>query len=291
MSQVEHLLTVQDELGECPIWDPAEQALYWVDIEGNRVHRYEPASGCHEIRQPGFPMTAFGLRDTGGWITAAKNGLAFWNWHTGCYEFVADPVADVPNIRFNDGVVDRQGRFWAGTLNEADLNAPDSALFRLDPDGSTHQLDTGFATSNGLCLSPDSKTLYFVDMFHSQILAYDHDPATGALENRRVFAAVPEEAGLPDGLTIDSEGFVWNARWGGWRVTRYDPNGQIEREIRLPVQNVTRCAFGGEQLDVLFINSAWYGLSAAERKAQPLAGDLFCIQVDVKGLAEPKFMG
>lgn len=291
MSQVEHLLTVQDELGECPIWDPAEQALYWVDIEGSRVHRYESVSGCHEIRQPGFPMTAFGLRAAGGWITAAKNGLAFWNWHTCDYEFITDPVADIPNIRFNDGVVDSQGRFWAGTLNEADLNAPDSSLFRLDPDGSTHQLDTGFATSNGLCLSPDSKTLYFVDMFHSKILAYDHDPATGAVENRRVFATVPEEAGLPDGLTIDSEGFVWNARWGGWRVTRYDPNGQIEREIRLPVQNVTRCAFGGNQLDVLFINSAWYGLSPAERKAQPLAGDLFCVQVDVKGLAEPKFMG
>ena len=100
-----------------------------------------------------------------------------------------------------------------------------------------------------------------------------------------------KEAGFPDGLTIDSEGFVWNARWGGWRVTRYDPDGKIEREIRLPVQNVTRCAFGGEQLTVLFINSAWYGLSEAERQNQPLAGDLFGIQLEIKGLAEPKFIG
>jgi sugar lactone lactonase YvrE len=291
VSNVEHVLTAQDELGECPLWDAAEQALYWVDIEGNRVHRYEPATGQHEIRQPGFPMTAFGFRASGGWITAAKNGLAFWNWQTGAYEFVVDPVADQPNIRFNDGVVDRHGRFWAGTVNEADLNAPDSSLFRLDPDGSVHQLDTGFATSNGMGLSPDGKTLYFVDMFHGKILAYDHDPATGAVENRRIFASVPEAAGFPDGITVDSEGFVWNAHWGGWKVTRYDPTGKIEREIHLPVQNVTRCAFGGEQLDILYINSAWYGLSEADRQNQPWAGDLFCVQTDVKGLVEPKFIG
>jgi len=291
VNEVEHILTVQDEMGECPIWDPDEQALYWVDIEGNRVHRYEPTTGNHETRQPGFPMTAFGLRAAGGWVTAAKNGLAFWNWHNQEYQFITDPVAEEAGIRFNDGVVDHQGRFWTGTIYEDDLDAPLSSLFRLDPDGSVHKLDTGFATSNGIGISPDSRTLYVVDMFHRNILAYDHDPATGALENRRIFAAVPEEAGYPDGITIDSEGFVWNAHWGGWKVTRYDPAGKIEREIQLPVQNVTRCAFGGEQLDILYINSAWYDLSKADRHNQPLAGDLFCIQVDVKGLVEPKFIG
>jgi sugar lactone lactonase YvrE len=291
VSNVEHVLTIQDELGECPLWDSAEQALYWVDIEGNLVHRFEPATGCHETRQPGFPMTAFGFRASGGWVTAAKNGLAFWDWHSGAYEFITDPVVGQSNLRFNDGVVDRQGRFWAGTINEADFYAPDSSLFRLDPDGSVHQLDTGLATSNGLGLSPDGLTLYFVDMFHSKILAYDHDPATGAVENRRIFASVPEEAGFPDGITIDREGCVWNAHWSGWKVTRYDPDGKIEREICLPVQNVTRCAFGGAQLDVLFINTAWYGLSEAMRQNQPLAGDLFCIQTEIKGLVEPKFNG
>jgi len=291
VSEVEHVLTVQDELGECPIWNVDEQALYWIDIEGNRVHRFEPATASHEIRRPGFPMTAFGLRATGGWVTAAKNGLAYWHWPSQEYEFISDPVADEAGIRFNDGVVDRQGRFWTGTIYEEDFDAPLSSLFRLDPDGSVHKLDTGFATSNGIGVSPDSKTLYFVDMFHRHILAYDHDPATGALEHRRIFASMPEEAGYPDGLTIDSEGFVWNAHWGGWKVTRYDPDGKIEREIHLPVQNVTRCAFGGEQLDVLFINTAWYGLSEADRKDQPLAGDLFQVKTNIKGLEEPKFVG
>ena len=139
--------------------------------------------------------------------------------------------------------------------------------------------------------SPDGKTLYLVDMFHSNILAYDHDPATGAVENRRIFASVPEEDGFPDGITIDSEGFVWNAHWAGWKVTRYDPTGKIEREIRFPVQNVTRCAFGGEQLDELYVTTAWYDMSEAERKAQPLAGDLFRVKTNIKGLEEPKFVG
>jgi sugar lactone lactonase YvrE len=292
MNQVEHVLGVQNELGECPIWNPKEQALYWVNIEGAiTAHRFDPVTGEHQVYEPDFPITAFGLRESGGWITAARNGLAVWNPHTQDYKFITDPEADTLDVRFNDGVVDHQGRFWAGTLNEANLNAPDGSLYRLDPDGSIHRLDTGFAVANGIGISPDSKTLYLVDMFHSRILAYDHDPATGTLENRRVFAAVPEEAGYPDGITIDSEGFVWNAHWGGWRVTRYDPAGKIEREIRLPVQNVTRCAFGGKQLDELYICTAWYALNEDEKKKQPFAGDLFRVKTEVKGLEEPSFTG
>ncbi|GAB4458465.1 MAG: hypothetical protein Fur0044_51560 [Anaerolineae bacterium] len=165
-------------------------------------------------------------------------------------EFITDPVTGRSNIRFNDGVVDRQGRFWAGAINKADFYAPDSSLFRLDPDSSVHQLDTGFATSNELGFSPSGKTLCFVDMFPGKILTYDHDPATGAVENRRIFALVTGEAGYPAGITVDSEGFVWNVHRSGWKVTRYEPSGKIECEIRLPVQNVTRCAFGGELKEV-----------------------------------------
>jgi sugar lactone lactonase YvrE len=292
VNEVEHILMVQNELGECPIWNPKEQALYWIDIEGDTTaHRFDPATGKHEVCKLTFPITSFGLRASGGWITAAKNGLAFWDWQSQNYEFITDPEADTPGVRFNDGVVDRQGRFWAGTLNEADLNAPDGSLYRLDSDGSAHKLDTGYATSNGMGFSPDSKTLYLVDMFHSNILAYDHDPATGAVENRRIFASVPKEDGFPDGITIDSEGFIWNAHWAGWKVTRYDPAGKIEREIRFPVQNVTRCAFGGEQLDELYVTTGWLEMSEAERKDQPWAGDLFRVKTNVKGLEEPKFIG
>jgi sugar lactone lactonase YvrE len=291
VSQVEHVLTVQNQLGECPVWNCEEQALYWIDIEDSRAYRFNPATTEYQVCDLDFPMTAFGLRAGGGWITAAKNGLAFWDWTSHQYEFITDPEANTPDVRFNDGVVDRQGRFWAGSVNEADLNAPDGSLFRLDPDRSAHKLDSGYATSNGMGFSPDSKTLYLVDMFHSNILAYDHDPATGAVANRRIFATVPPEDGFPDGITIDSEGFVWNAHWAGWKVTRYDPAGKIEREIRFPVQNVTRCAFGGKNLDELYVTTGWLAMTEAERKAQPLAGDLFRVQVGIKGLVEPKFTG
>jgi sugar lactone lactonase YvrE len=152
-------------------------------------------------------------------------------------------------------------------------------------------LDSGFAVCNGMGLSLDSRTLYVTDMFHHQILAYDYDSLTGNVCHKRIFVRVPEEAGVPDGLIVDSEDFVWSAHWGGWRITRYDPAGKIEREIRLPVANVTCLGFGGADLDELYVTTAWSGLSQQERKKQPLAGDLFRIKTDVKGVLESKFLG
>jgi len=290
-NHVEHVLAVQNELGECPLWSVEEQALYWVDIERSQVHRFKPASGDHAVIEAGFPMTAFGFCASGRWVTAAKNGLAFWHPHTLDYQFIADPEAGRPTSRLNDGAVDRQRRFWVGTLDEADYEAPISSLYRLDADASVHLLDSGFATTNGLGWSPDGQTLYFTDMFHHLIYAYDQDPASGALANRRVFARVPEDKGLPDGLTVDSEGCVWSCHWGGWQVTRYDPRGQVEREIRLPAQLVTRCAFGGEGLDELYVTTARVFISQEDLAKQPLAGDLFRVRTSIKGLPEPKFAG
>ena len=290
MSQVEHLLAVQNELGESPIWVPEERALYWVDW-GNRVCRLDPVTGEFRGFDVDVPITALGRRASGGWILVAQTGLSFWDPQTNECNFITEPDADNPHMCFNDGVGDRQGRFLVGTFNAEDVEAPDGSLYRLDVDGSIHKLDTGFATSNGLAVSPDGETFYLTDMRHSLIYAYDYDPATGAVSNRRIFVRVPEEAGLPDGLIVDSEGFVWSAHWGGWRVTRYDPAGKIEREIRLPVQNVTCFAFGGEALDELYITTAWYGFTGQERKDQPLAGDLFRVKTDVKGLVEPGFAG
>ena len=270
MSDVEHVLGVQDQAGETPIWLPGERALYWADIEGNLVHRLEPATS---------------------WITATKVGLAFWDDRTNAFSPIVDPEADRPDCRCNDGVVDRQGRFLVGTLNQADLNAPDGSLYRLDADGSLHKLDTHLAVANGIGLSPDGRTLYVTDMFHGRILAYDYDPAGGSADGRRVFVEVPPEAGLPDGLIVDAEGCVWSAHWGGWRATRYDPDGRTEREIRLPVANVTCFAFGGDELAELYITTAWFGLTDAQRTEQPLAGDLFRVKTDVRGLVEPEFAG
>jgi len=291
MNELEHLLAVKNELADSPLWVPAEQALYWVDIEGNCIYRFDPATGEYQTFQVDMDVTALEQRASGGWITATKTGLAFWESRTNTFTFIGDPEADTPHVRFNDGVICRQGRFLIGTINEQLFESPDGSLYCLDPDGLIRKLDTGFAVANGMALSPDGRTLYVVNMFCSLIYAYDYDPAAGAVANRRTFVHMPREAGLPDGLTVDSEGFVWAAHWDGWRITRYDPSGKIEREIRVPVQNVTSVAFGGENLDELYITTAWFGLSEAQRKEQPLAGDLFRLKTDIKGLAEPAFAG
>jgi sugar lactone lactonase YvrE len=166
-----------------------------------------------------------------------------------------------------------------------------SSLYRLDPDYSVHTMATGLTISNGIGWSPDRRTMYHTDTGRQVVHAYDYDPTTGSIENRRDFASTTDEQGFPDGLTVDAEGFVWIAFYGGWRVTRYGPDGKKERETRLPVANVTSCTFGGPDLTDLYITTAWSGLSDGERREQPLAGDLFLLRTDIKGQPESKFRG
>ncbi len=288
---VEHLLPVQQLAGETPIWIPDEQAVYWIDLGDSKVHRYHPGSGDTKEWTLNVPITALARRASGKWILATKTGLYFWDQESNTSEFIADPEADNPSLRFNDGAIDPKGRFLIGTLNEEDLNAPDGALYRLDPDLSIHKLDTGYAVANGIGFSPDGTTLYLTDMFHGKILAYDYDVEAGTVSGKCTFVEVPAEAGLPDGLIVDAEGFIWSAHWGGWRVTRYAPDGTIDREIKLPVANVTCMALGGPSLNELYITTAWFMLSDEERAAQPQAGDLFRIETDVTGRLEPEFAG
>ncbi|HEA66798.1 MAG TPA: SMP-30/gluconolactonase/LRE family protein [Desulfobacterales bacterium] len=290
-NNVEHLLPVQNEIGETPIWVAKEQALYWIDCEGNKVYRFDATTGEYQTIDVAMAITGLYPRASGGWITATKTGIAFWEHRTNEFTFIVDPEADTPQVCCNDAVVDRQGRFLVGTMNEQDFNASDGSLYRLDTNGSLHSLDSGFAICNGMGLSLDGRTLYLTDMFHYQILAYDYDFSTGNISHQRPFVRVPEETGAPDGLIVDSEDFIWSAHWGGWRITRYDPAGKIEREIRLPVANVTCLGFGGADLDELYVTTAWSGLSKQERKKQPLAGDLFRIKTEIKGMPESEFLG
>ena len=289
--EAEHLLGVGNELGEGPLWDHRSQLLYWLDIQNALIYRYEPVTGNHKTFGVPTRVTVLGLREKGGFVAGTAEGLGYWDPVTGALDLFADPEAGRPHIRFNDGAVDPLGNFWAGTMNENDPMAPDGALYRLDAKGSVREVAEGFTVSNGIGWSPDRKTMYFTDTFRCVIMAFDYDRSTGAIANRRTFIRVPEGEGSPDGLTVDSQGFVWSAQWGGWQVVRYDPAGQVERRIRLPVANVTSCAFGGQALDQLYITSARAGLREAERKAQPLAGDLFLLRTEVQGQAENTFLG
>ncbi len=292
MSEVEHVLAINNKLGEGPVWCSEEQALYWVAIESNCFYRMYPTSMKYEVFEVGLPIGVLAFRASGGLVMATKSGFAFWDTQKGL-RLIADPEAHKPHTRFNDGAVDCQGRFWAGTMCGLPemCKEQEGCLYRLDPDGSVHTMETGLKISNGIGWSPDNKLMYLTDSPLHMIYVYDFDAATGAIENRRPFIHTPEEHGIPDGLAVDSEGFIWSACWGGWKITRYDPAGKAEREIQLPVQYPTSCAFGGERLDELYITSAWTALSEEQKKKQLGAGDLFRIKTNLKGLVSSKFVG
>jgi len=286
-----HVLNAGNEIGEAPIWVPEEGCLYWVDTEGSRIFSYRPADGARESYAVTLPVTALLRRRGGGWVLVTKKGLAFWDQNSGVCELIADPTADDDDLCFNDGAVDRQGRIVAGTMNFVNHIRPDGRLYGLDGKLELAELDSGISVANGIGFSPDGRTMYVSEQFKGRILAYDYDTAVGKPSGRRIFAEVPPEEGLPDGIIVDAEGCIWNGRWGGSTIARYSPDGKLDRKYALPVETGTCLAFGGEKLDELYITTAWYGMDAAGREAQPYAGDLFVLRPGVSGVVEPRFAG
>jgi sugar lactone lactonase YvrE len=282
------VLEVNNTLGEGPLWHVDEQVLYWVDIVGKTINRFMPSTGEHKVYPQQEEISVIGFREKGGFIAAGRNGFKFWSEQDNQLTSIADPEADKPQARFNDGKVDRAGRFWAGTMTPKDAT---SALYRMDSDLSVHLMENGITISNGIGWSPDNHLMYYVDSLRYTIFVYDFELETGEIKNRRAFRYFSPGYGTPDGLTIDSRGFIWCAFWGGSKVVCFNPDGDMTLEIPLPVSQPTSCAFGGDDLSDLYITSAREGLSDAELKAQPLAGSLFVVETDVCGLAEPKFLG
>jgi sugar lactone lactonase YvrE len=287
MNEVELVLKVKDELGEGPLWHAAERALYWTDIEGRRYHRYDPASGRHETVPVDVRIGALAFRSQGGLVLATDRGFALFDPQSRQLTMIGDPEEHKQQTRFNDGAVDRRGRFWAGTLGDPENNH----LYRLDSDGSIHLMESGIDISNGIAWSPDDRTMYYVDSTRFAIYAYDFDLASGSIANRRVLVDRSGRPGVPDGLIVDAEGFLWTAIWGGSCLERYDPQGGLARTVRLPVDFPTSMAFGGEGLEDLYITSAQEEIPKEKRDQYPLAGNLFCIRSAGKGLPEPHFAG
>jgi sugar lactone lactonase YvrE/DNA-binding IclR family transcriptional regulator len=277
-----------DFLAEGPHWSVPEQRLHWVDILAPSIVSGNPADGTRSS----FPMPELvGCvvpRQKGGFIAATETGIKIVQ--DGVVSTIATPEADMPGNRFNDGKCDRRGRFWTGSL--AINTAPGKgSLWRCDVDGSVQRMDSGFHIANGLGWSPDDKVFYFTDSAKRVIYAYDFDLARGEIANRRVFANIPESTGTPDGLTVDSEGFVWSAQWDGWCITRYDPEGRVERVINLPVPRPTSCTFGGPDMKTLFVTTARIRLSAQQLAEAPLSGSILSIAVGVAGLPDPAYGG
>jgi sugar lactone lactonase YvrE len=244
-----------------------------------------------DVFETGVPVMALGIRMAGGFIAATGKGIAHWDAQRNTLEPFCEPLPRQSSCRFNDAATDSRGRFWVGTLNDANPKGPDGELFCVQGDGSWQVMDKNITVANGIGWSPDRKIMYFTDSFRYSIYAYDYSADTGKITNRRTFVQTSPDGGVPDGLTVDSEGFVWSAFWGGWKVVRYNPEGKVDREYRLPVPNPTSCAFGGKRLDELYITSASLGLSKEEKERNVQSGDLFCLKAGITGMDEPRFAG
>jgi len=287
--KIERIDVADDELGEGPLWDTASQVLYWVDIKGRAVHRLDPSNGAVQSWPTPSDVGALALREAGGGVLALKDGFYAFDFETGFCEPLAVGLVNAPGIRFNDAKVDRQGRFLAGTIVE-DLSRPDAKLFRLNRDLSVEVLETGITCSNGPCWSPDGATLYFADTPTRLISAYDYDQKSGALANKRPFADTDAFNTAPDGATVDAEGYLWCAFVLSGRIGRFAPDGRLARTIHVPVDHPTSVAFGGADLDVLYVTALTTPLRATDPAPRP--GGLHAIYgLGVAGIPEPRFAG
>lgn len=289
--RIELLGESRDELGEGPLWDVKEQRLYWIDSHGGAIHRADARGQDRRTWALPEHIGSMCLREGGGAVVSLRNGFHFFDFESGALTPIADPERDNRRTRMNDGKVDRQGRFLAGAMDYEERE-PLAGLYRLDPDRTVTQLETGIIVSNGPCWSPDGGTFYFADSWTRRIWAYRYDTATGSLLSRRIFADFEGHLrGYPDGATVDAEGFVWSAEVYGGRLVRFAPDGTIDRLLGMPVDSITSMSFGGADLDVLYVTSMarpYRGRRRQEREA----GGLFAVHgLGVRGLPEPRFRG
>lgn len=290
----------RNHLGENPLWDVAEQRLYWVDSTACEIWSCNGDGADLRIHYVPDFIGSMALRRGGGAILALASGLHFYDFASQECTLVANPLADRPGYRFNDGKVDRAGRFFVGCMGHdfdpADVTilrkpGAEGPLYRLDPDLSLHQIDGGMSCFNAPCWSPDNRTFYYGDSEHKLIWASNYDIATGRVANRREHVSDLNFARTVDGATVDADGFLWNAKVLGGRIIRYAPDGTIDRVINTPVRNVTSVMFGGPDLDVLYFTSMAKPVRGVPN-TQPGAGGLFAIHgLGVRGLPETRFGG
>ncbi|PWC96508.1 SMP-30/gluconolactonase/LRE family protein [Azospirillum sp. TSO5] len=269
-------------LGEGPLWSPRQDAVYFVDIRGSRILRHGLSDGSQAV---------WDLDDAACWLVESADGdgfiaglrsrrvvrLRLESGQATVAEEIARIEPDMPGNRLNDGKADRQGRLWVGSMDDAE-EAPAGSFYRIDHDGSVTRVDQGYTVANGPALSPDGRTIYHTDSAARTVYAFAIG-ADGGLSGKRVHIRFTEADGYPDGMTCDAEGGLWIAHWDGARVSRFRPDGTLDRVIALPVSRVTSCVFAGPDLDRMFITTAAHG-----RDEEPLAGALFECDPGVRGL-------
>jgi len=286
-SEVALACSAGTELGEGPVWVERDSALWFVDIKGRELRRFDPQSGATRAwpapEQPGFVLP---LRSEPGsplrMLAGLKTGLHEFDPLTGEFNLLARVEPHLPDNRLNDATVCQDGTVWFGSMDDLEAR-PSGSLYRLENGGRAVPLDSGYVITNGPAFCPHAVTFYHTDTSERVIYAFDRDES-GAISRRRVFVRIEDGAGYPDGTAVDVEGCLWVAVWGGWGVRRYSPSGELLLRVRVPCANVTKVAFGGADYRTAFVTTARTGLSPSQRAEQPLAGALFRFETDVPGL-------
>jgi D-xylonolactonase len=289
MIDYERISDFSCQLGECPIWDEKNIQLWWTDILGAAVHTYSPGSGTIQGRIRGKNVGGFALTGDRSVICACLDGLHRWTPGAG-FTCIATSF-EGRALRFNDCTTDARGRFLAGTRYVAETEGGEydlGSLYRVDSDGSISVLEQDIHLSNGLGFSPDDRLLYYTDSLQRVIYRYDYDLQSGSVSNRRVFVKVPDDEGIPDGLTVDEDGYVWSARWDDTHLYRYDPDGIIERKLPSPERKTTSLMFGGRELNELYLTTASERGTAVRRNlpAAGTGGFLYRLRLDIRGRLE-----
>jgi len=277
--QPELIADYRCQTGEGPMWHPDEQRVYWSDIPAGRLFRYDPATGEHEQCYEGVPVGGFTVQADGALLLFMTRGTVK-AWREGELTAVVDEIPDERETRFNDVIADPAGRVFCGTMPTRDRPG---RLYRLDPDGTLRMVLDGIGCSNGMGFTPDRGQMYYTDSAKREIYLFDYDRATGEISNRRVFVRTPEGEGIPDGMTVDDEGYVWSARWDGSCLVRYTPDGVEERRIAFPALKVSSVIFGGPDYTDMYVTTA--GGDHKEKEGEG-AGALFRLNLGIKGVPE-----
>lgn len=276
-------------LGEGSLWDVASQRLYWVDIIEHKVMCFDPSTGANPGYDVAQEVGTVVLTEDSKLLLGLRSGISVFDPHSGSFLPLCSPEPGAQHKRLNDGKCDRRGRFWVGSMVEGGEKGS-GGLFCLDADLHLERKLGGVSCSNGLVWSKDSTKFYYIDTPTHRVDVFDHDAATGAIENRRTVARFIEGEGAPDGMTIDADDCLWVALWGGSKVVKLDPNtGEVLLEVAVPATNVTSCAFGGPDLSELYITTARVGESPQALAARPLAGSLFRASVSAVGVPSTRF--